>query len=495
MPNRLRHFTTAMVAVAFLLPTPAYPQVWGGIGEGLMRGAEFMQRKREMELEQERLRLIQEQNRLQRELLEQEQNHRDAERIRAENAIKKEEERQQRERESGTSGSGFFVSRAGHVLTNAHVVQKNPYVIARDHSGETFPLEVLAIDHDLDLALLKANRKTEGVGFAASDRIEKGLRVFAIGFPQPTIQGIESKITDGVISSLSGVQGDENLLQISVPIQGGNSGGPLVSEDGSLVGVVVATLSARTFFSQTGNLPQNINFAIKSDIAKHFLIKNKINPLEPKRNKSNPLGFVDRNTVLIIANPKPIGNYFFGDQNISKGPPQKPQEKLAPPERNESQGLTAYEDRVKVLYDRASRGEVLIERVHAKWSRLHQPTVVEFVKMKDSIWLPESVSNRLEHDHLFAIEGTGEKAGLVIHLVNNTEADISFLTYHLTDSSCKESERSAYLAIKLSTPLVSLSERIILIPDLQKNAPQISIRPLMCGIVNTAWSLSRNINQ
>src|SRR4051812_16965766 len=76
----------------------------------------------------------------------------------------------------------------------------------------------------------------------------------------------EAKYTEGVVSSLS-IAGDAGYMQISVPVQPGNSGGALINESGDVVGVVVATASALSFLKGTGNLPQNVSWGVKSTFA------------------------------------------------------------------------------------------------------------------------------------------------------------------------------------------------------------------------------------
>jgi S1-C subfamily serine protease len=85
--------------------------------------------------------------------------------------------------------------------------------------------------------------------------VELGSPVFTIGFPTPDILGWEPKFTDGTVSATS-VDGDSKFLQMSVPVQGGNSGGPLVNDSGDVVGVVIAKLSSSAF--------DNVGFASKS---------------------------------------------------------------------------------------------------------------------------------------------------------------------------------------------------------------------------------------
>ena len=88
--------------------------------------------------------------------------------------------------------------------------------------------------------------------------------VFTVGYPTPDLLGTDPKYTNGTVSALSGLRSDASFLQISVPIQPGNSGGPLVNEDGEVVGVVVSTADAPAFIRATDSIPQNINWAVKS---------------------------------------------------------------------------------------------------------------------------------------------------------------------------------------------------------------------------------------
>ena len=91
--------------------------------------------------------------------------------------------------------------------------------------------------------------------------------VFTYGFPVAQILGTEPKFTEGAISALSGVRGDSTYMQISTPIQPGNSGGPLVNDRGEVVGIIAATAAVEAFFKASGSFPQNINWAVKSEFA------------------------------------------------------------------------------------------------------------------------------------------------------------------------------------------------------------------------------------
>jgi S1-C subfamily serine protease len=84
--------------------------------------------------------------------------------------------------------------------------------------------------------------------------------------------------TVGYISALAGLQNDTSKIQISAPIQPGNSGGPVIDQRGNVVAVIVSTASTPVMANISGTLPQNVNFAIKSEIAETFLSANGIIP-------------------------------------------------------------------------------------------------------------------------------------------------------------------------------------------------------------------------
>ena len=78
-------------------------------------------------------------------------------------------------------------------------------------------------------------------------------------------------MTTGIVNSLSGILNDTRFLQISAPIQPGNSGGPLLDTSGNVIGVVAEKLNALKFAKLVGELPENINFAIKTGAVRDFL--------------------------------------------------------------------------------------------------------------------------------------------------------------------------------------------------------------------------------
>jgi len=101
--------------------------------------------------------------------------------------------------------------------------------------------------------------------------VHPGDAVIAIGFPYHGLLTSDFTVTSGIISSLSGILNDTRYLQISAGVQTGNSGGPLIDMSGNIVGVVAMKLNAIKMARVTGDLPQNINFAVKTGALRDFL--------------------------------------------------------------------------------------------------------------------------------------------------------------------------------------------------------------------------------
>ena len=160
-------------------------------------------------------------------------------------------------------GTGFFVTEDGYVLTNFHVVEDTRRIVVKTKAG-SFPAKVVRVDKSNDLALLKVEGKFSALPIVNSREGKLGAMVFTIGFPLTDLQGESPKLSKGEIASLSGMRDDPRHFQISAAVQAGNSGGALVNEFGNVVGVVVAKLDAVKAFKLTGDLPQNVNYAVKS---------------------------------------------------------------------------------------------------------------------------------------------------------------------------------------------------------------------------------------
>jgi len=169
-----------------------------------------------------------------------------------------------------SSGTGFFITEDGYLITNEHVAGNGAQVRLVTSAG-LISAKVVKVDAANDLALLKAAGKFAALPVTASRAVRLGGTVATVGFPNIGLQGFAPKFARGEIASLSGAEDDARYFQISVPLQPGNSGGALVDERGNVVGVVAAKLSARAALATSGALPENVNYAVKSSFLLGFL--------------------------------------------------------------------------------------------------------------------------------------------------------------------------------------------------------------------------------
>ncbi|MDI1261750.1 MAG: trypsin-like peptidase domain-containing protein [bacterium] len=170
------------------------------------------------------------------------------------------------------TGTGFLVSTSGHLVTNAHVVQGCVGDIQGSLTGEAAAkLRLVSSDETNDLALLQIPGTFKDVAKIREKSVQSGDSVVAIGYPFRGLLSSDFTVTTGIVSSLSGIMNDTRFLQISAAVQPGNSGGPLLSASGDVAGVVAAKLNALKVARATGNIPENINFAIKTGALRDFL--------------------------------------------------------------------------------------------------------------------------------------------------------------------------------------------------------------------------------
>jgi len=169
------------------------------------------------------------------------------------------------------SGTGFFISTDGYILTCFHVVKDGHLFLILSNDDDVKVANLIAFDEATDLALLKADCVSQPVNFGRKADIKLGETVFTIGFPAPQLQGFSPKVTKGIVSSLSGLKGDVRVIQIDAAVQPGNSGGPLMTENGRVIGVVNARANDVLYASVTGSPPQNINYAVKREFVMAFL--------------------------------------------------------------------------------------------------------------------------------------------------------------------------------------------------------------------------------
>ena len=164
---------------------------------------------------------------------------------------------------SVSTGTGVVVSDGAFVVTCHHVIKgsKKVSVLA---GSKTYACDVVHSDETADIAVLKL---VDGkLPAAPINRMgaDVGESVFTMGFPNPEVQGTDLKLTDGSVSSLSGVRNDRTRMQITVPVQPGNSGGPLFNMKGQIIGIITSKLAAAQALKESGSLPENVNYAVKA---------------------------------------------------------------------------------------------------------------------------------------------------------------------------------------------------------------------------------------
>lgn len=165
------------------------------------------------------------------------------------------------------SGSGFFVNSSGWVVTNAHVVEKCDRVTVEGY-GDAL---IGAIDPTNDLAALKVQNSATTMPVTFRSKPPRlGEDIVVLGYPLSDLLSSSIKITTGNINGTAGIGNDTRFLQISAPIQPGNSGGPLVDRTGRVIGVNTATLS-RAVSEIIGHNTQNVNFALRVSVLRTFL--------------------------------------------------------------------------------------------------------------------------------------------------------------------------------------------------------------------------------
>jgi S1-C subfamily serine protease len=165
------------------------------------------------------------------------------------------------------TGTAFAVNDEGYFVTNEHVVQ-GCSAIGIVMGEELYPATIYNSDPKLDLAIIKASPSLADSYIKFAPEVRTGQSVTALGFPLTDVLGIGIKVTTGIISSMTGFEGDNTNMQFSAAIQPGNSGGPLVDQFNRLVGVTTSTL--------VGEDVQNINFAVKAANVQRFLGANRI---------------------------------------------------------------------------------------------------------------------------------------------------------------------------------------------------------------------------
>ena len=176
------------------------------------------------------------------------------------------------DQQAAASGTGFVVA-SGRLLTNNHVVEGCARMTARNALNQRVGARVDATDTRRDLALLTVPADFgPPLTFRADPPVRRGETVVTYGFPLSGLLSSGPSLTTGDISALTGLRDNPGNFVITAPVQPGNSGGPLLDAQALVIGVVVAKLNAARVAQMTGgDIPQNVNFAVKGTEALAFL--------------------------------------------------------------------------------------------------------------------------------------------------------------------------------------------------------------------------------
>lgn len=202
------------------------------------------------------------------------------------------------------SGTCFFVAKAGIAVTNHHVVDGATELALIDARGRVHAAKVLRDDKDVDLAILEAvtAHDVAPLPLARDADVPLGEPVFTIGFPVPGVLGNDPKFSEGSLGGQTGL-GAAWLYQVTVPVQPGNSGGPLVDHRGLVVGVIVSKLRADRLMVEQGVTPENVNFAIKSVELRRMLRGLPLSSAKAARTRQAAVKRTEASVCHVIATP------------------------------------------------------------------------------------------------------------------------------------------------------------------------------------------------
>jgi len=211
------------------------------------------------------------------------------------------------------TGTGFLFGSQDYIITNYHVVKGTSEVTVKFTNGESINAEVVGRDMRNDVAVLKLTKspsfQSREMKFGDSSMVRMGDKVFTIGYPHISKMGLNPKYTEGVISAVTGIRDNPTVFQTTVPIQPGNSGGPLFNEKGEVIGLTTSSLSLLAIESM-GAIPQGVNYAVKSSFVKNIigtvpeaLLSNRGIVVVPadSNSRSDFIEAISKNVVLILG--------------------------------------------------------------------------------------------------------------------------------------------------------------------------------------------------
>lgn len=199
------------------------------------------------------------------------------------------------------AGTCFAVRPDGYLITSNHVIEGASYVVVYFPDHAPARAKIVTRDPSNDVALLKIAESTPTfLPLGQANAADLGDRLFTVGFPVPDLLGLEPKYSEGNLSAKSGIADVPTLMQVSLPVQPGNSGGPVLNERGEVIGIVAAQAAVEAFYGSAGTLPQNINWAVKAEYVSP-LFKPAVHKVSPSNSKRDIIARAERAVCLVLA--------------------------------------------------------------------------------------------------------------------------------------------------------------------------------------------------
>lgn len=324
-----------------------------------------------------------------------------------------------------SSGSGFSVA-PGWLLTNAHVVNDCQRVEVAG-SGRVTDTRV---DDSNDLALLRVSDADLPPLVFRSTAVRLGEDILAIGFPLAGLLSDSIKVTTGNVNALAGMGNDARYIQISTPIQPGNSGGPIIDRDGFLVGITAATLS-KEFADKLGITNQNVNFAIRAKAAEFFLQSEGVTNLVGQRSDAQVAPSTADLAERVTSSVRQVLCY---------GAPEKGTDNIVENSANPGPGLAAMVEASgydAIGFDYATRKGVSFAGCKAACEGDSQCKAVTYNTRYDFCFLKQDVVALIRNGDAIAAYVPSKAADLVVSdFTSYSNADIPGGDYrHLTSST------------------------------------------------------------
>jgi S1-C subfamily serine protease len=221
-------------------------------------------------------------------------------------------------------GTGFLVTPDGLLLTAFHIIERAEAITVRCPGRPPAPATTWKTARGNDLAIVRVAGMSGAphLPLAGPRSLRVGDAVFTIGFPATALLGAEPKYTEGVVSALNGPHGDAAIVQVTVPVQPGSSGGALINASGEVVGIMTSTAAVQAFFEDTGALPQNVNWAAKAEYATP-LFEPPVPPAGPA-DRTQLIDAAVKATCLVVASAPAVEPVLAPSSATPPPPPPSP---------------------------------------------------------------------------------------------------------------------------------------------------------------------------